>query len=209
MAKAHECPLAAVCTGVKCEERYPACRRQPTVEVSSLLVLLKVATAGNSVWLGYVLGSELGLLLRHGNPHCTFSSFAINCKQQRNFKTDRPSLLSHICHPEVNVVISRWSYVDKGYFHFIATSTVLWMNWSNLKVGRGQQRWEGTAKVGKGQQRWEGTAKVGRGQQRWEGTAKVGRGQQRWEGTAKVGRGQQRWEGTAKVGRGQQRWGRA
>ena len=41
------------------------------VEVSSLLLLPKVATAGKSVWMVYLLGSELGSLLRHGNPYCT------------------------------------------------------------------------------------------------------------------------------------------
>ena len=41
------------------------------VEVSLLLLLPKVATAGKSVWMVHLLGSELGLLLRHGNPYCT------------------------------------------------------------------------------------------------------------------------------------------
>ena len=41
------------------------------VEVSLLLLLPKVATAGKSVWMVYLLGSELGSLLRHGNPYCT------------------------------------------------------------------------------------------------------------------------------------------
>ena len=41
------------------------------VEVSSLLLLPKVATAGKSVWMVYLLGSELGSFLRHGNPYCT------------------------------------------------------------------------------------------------------------------------------------------
>ena len=93
MAKAHECPLAAVCTGVRCEGRYPACRRQHLVEVSSLQVLPKVATAGKSVWMVYLLGSDLGSLLRHENPHCTLCPL-----QQPSCKTDRPSLLSHISH---------------------------------------------------------------------------------------------------------------
>ena len=41
------------------------------VEVSSLLLLPKVATAGKSVWMIYLLSSELGLLLHHGNLYCT------------------------------------------------------------------------------------------------------------------------------------------
>ena len=32
-----------------------------------------------------------------------------HCKQQPSCKTDRPSLLSHISHPEVNVVISEYT----------------------------------------------------------------------------------------------------
>ena len=41
------------------------------VEFSLLLVLPKVAIAGKSVWMVYLLGSELGSLLHHGNPYCT------------------------------------------------------------------------------------------------------------------------------------------
>ena len=41
------------------------------VEVISLLLLPQVATAGKSVWIVYLLGSELGSLLLHGNPYCT------------------------------------------------------------------------------------------------------------------------------------------
>ena len=41
------------------------------VEVGSLLLLPKVATAGKSIWMVYLLGSELESLLLHENPYCT------------------------------------------------------------------------------------------------------------------------------------------
>ena len=99
MAKAHECPLAAVCNGCKqrgmkgSSARFFRFSESPNlmnyrkkllndrngrrqlivvlVEVSSLLLLPKVATASKSVWMVYLLGSELGSLLHHGNPYCT------------------------------------------------------------------------------------------------------------------------------------------
>ena len=49
------------------------CRKKLLVEVSSLLLLPKVATAGKSVWMVYVLSSELGSLLPF-----TFISFALS-----------------------------------------------------------------------------------------------------------------------------------
>ena len=99
MAKAHKCPLAAVYTAVSREawkavvlgsfvspkpQTWWDCRkkllnningrRQPKiilVEVSSSLLLPQVATASKSLWMVYLLVSELGSLLRHGNPYCT------------------------------------------------------------------------------------------------------------------------------------------
>ena len=99
MARAHECPLAAVCTTVSretwkavalasfdflrpqtwwdCRKKLPNDRngrRQLIVllvDVSSLLLLPNVATAGKSIWMVYLLGSELESLLRHGSPYCT------------------------------------------------------------------------------------------------------------------------------------------
>ena len=99
MAKVHKSPLAAVCTAVGRQawkevsfgsfdsprpQAWWDCRKKVLndrngrrqlivvlVEVGSLLLLPKVATAGKSIWMVYLLGSELGLLLRHGNPYCT------------------------------------------------------------------------------------------------------------------------------------------
>ena len=99
MAKAHECSFAAVYAAVSGEawravalgsfdsprpQTWWDCwkkllndrngRRQlivVLVEVSSLLPLPKVATASKRVWMVYLLGRELGSLLRHGNPYCT------------------------------------------------------------------------------------------------------------------------------------------
>ena len=98
MAKAHECPLAAVCMAVSRDawkavalssfnsprpQTWWNCRKKllndrngrrqrivVLVEVSSLLLLPKVATAGKNVWMVNLLGSELGSLLRHGNSYC-------------------------------------------------------------------------------------------------------------------------------------------
>ena len=92
MAKAHKCPLAAVCTAVSGEawkavalgsfdsprpRTWWYCRngrRQlivVLVEIGSLLLLPQVAIASKSVWMVYLLGNELGSLLRDGNPYCT------------------------------------------------------------------------------------------------------------------------------------------
>ena len=95
MARVHECPLAAVCTTVSRDMKGSSTRffrfseapnlmrllpndrngRQQLivvlVDVSSLLLLPKVATAGKRIMMVYLLGSELGSLLRHGNPYCT------------------------------------------------------------------------------------------------------------------------------------------
>ena len=77
------------------------------------MLLPKVATAGKSVWMVYLLGSELGSLLRHANPYCALRplpSFTANRLQNRALF---PPFT--ICHPEVNDVISKLSFVDKVY----------------------------------------------------------------------------------------------
>ena len=93
------------------------------MEVSLLLLLPKVATAGKSVCS---LGSELGLLLRHENPYSTLrplpSFTAIRLYNRAPF----PPFA--ICHPEVNNVISKLSYVDEGYVKSVKQSII----YSNL-----------------------------------------------------------------------------
>ena len=97
--KAHESPLAAVCTAVSREtwrevafgsfdsprpQTWWDCRKKVLndrngrwqlivvlVEVSSLPLLPKIGTAGKSVRMVYLLGTELESLLHHGNPYCT------------------------------------------------------------------------------------------------------------------------------------------
>ena len=143
MAKAHKCPLAAVCMGVHEKEWREVvfssfdslraqtcgdCRKKLSndgngrrklvvgvVEVSSLLVLPKVATAGKtkSVWMAYLLNSELGLLLCHGNPHCTFCPLPSYTVIQLQNRAAFPPFA--ICHPEVNDIILKWTCVDKVY----------------------------------------------------------------------------------------------
>ena len=74
------------------------------VEVSSLLLLRQVATASKSVWMVYLLGSELGSLLRHGNPYCTLCPLPSFTAIRLNRAPFPPFA---ICHPEVNDVISQ------------------------------------------------------------------------------------------------------
>ena len=146
MAKAHKCPLTAVCTGV-CKEAWREVafgslilwgskldeivyRKEQSndrngrlqlivgfVEVSLLLLLPKVATAGKNVWMVNLLGSDL--LLRHGNPYCTlrllpmltairlynrvsFLPFAQPCVARLSHQKKQSSsarLFFAICHP--------------------------------------------------------------------------------------------------------------
>ena len=46
------------------------------VEVSLLLLLPEVATAGKSIWMVHLLSSELGSLLHHGSFYCTLCPLA-------------------------------------------------------------------------------------------------------------------------------------
>ena len=134
--KVHGYPLAAVCTGVyETEWREVAfrsfdsltpqtcgdCRANDrnrrrklvvVVEVSSLLLLPMVATAG-SVWMAYLLDSELGSLLYHGNPHCTFCPLPLYTVIWLQNRAPFPPFA--ICHPEVNDVILKWMCMDKVY----------------------------------------------------------------------------------------------
>ena len=56
----------------------------------------------------YLLGSELGLLLCHGNPSCTLRPLPL-------FTAIWPFPPFAICHQEVNDVISKISHIDKAY----------------------------------------------------------------------------------------------
>ena len=74
------------------------------MEVSSLLLLPKVATAGKSVWMVNLLSSELGSLLRHGNEPLLYPSpFAI----VHSNPAVKQCTLTSFCHPEVNDLISK------------------------------------------------------------------------------------------------------
>ena len=69
-------------------------RRQLIVvlmEVSSLLLLPKVATAAKGVWMVYLLNTELELLLRHGI--LTVLIALCHRSHQSGRKTERPFLL--------------------------------------------------------------------------------------------------------------------
>ena len=85
------------------------------VPLCLLLLVPKVATAGESVSMVYLLGSELGLLLRHGNPYYTLCPFAI----AHSNLTIKHSALPSFCdlHLQVNDVILKLPYMDKFYRH--------------------------------------------------------------------------------------------
>ena len=83
------------------------------MEVSSLLLLPKVATAGKSVWMVYLLSSELGSLLRHGNPYCTLRPLPSFTAIRLGLEC--PFLLLQFAIQKLNDVISKLSFVDKVY----------------------------------------------------------------------------------------------
>ena len=142
MAKAHKCPLAAMCMGVhKKEWRKVAigsfdsprpqrdCRKKLSndrngrwklvvgvVEVSSLLLLPKVTIVGKSVWMVYLLDSVLGWLLRHGYTHCTLCPLPSYTVIQLQNRALFPPFA--ICHSEVNEVYSL--YNTYSHAHIVA-----------------------------------------------------------------------------------------
>ena len=69
-----------------------------------MLLLPKVATASKSVWMVYLLSSELGSLLHHGNTYCTLRFAIVHSNPAVNRAPFPPFA---ICHPEVNDVISQ------------------------------------------------------------------------------------------------------
>ena len=157
MAKVHKYLLAAICMGVWKEvwrevgfgsfdsprpQTWWDCRKELSnnrngwwqlilgfVEVSLLLLLPKVATAGKSVWMVHLLGSELGSLLCHENPYCPLRPLP---SFNSNLAVKQSTLPSFCNLPSGSWRhISKLLYMDEVYKTCSYSRLVIFTNWNS------------------------------------------------------------------------------